>query len=250
MKIIGVILLAFIALVKCYVESGDSKLLGSVPFKTLVFLRRISPYGSGLMERPLPMGAHKRLDSEEKFSPFHSILVIKKHQTFEDPLSMRVPISKSESADSFIKDFLMSHMRHTHVLDNTGYMSTPKQYNTEKIYNDLYNANLQSKKRVSHKKPSHILGDEIDSIMESAARETVAPSPEDMQGNTSLGKTIKKTRKRLGKKFKKAKGSLGKGVSINGYTVLLFIVICLVSGFAGYTLRGRKSTEHFVPLDR
>lgn len=251
MKIAGLLLLVFISLAMSYMETGagENRLLGSMPFKTLVFLRKISPYGSSAVERPLPFGAHKRLDSEEKFSPFHSILVIRKHRTFEDPLSTKVPISKSEAADSFIKDFLVSHLQHTNAMEDSGFMNSSKQYNTEKIYNDLYNIKAPRTKS-SHKKPSQILGDEIDSIMENAAKELSTPEPEEQQHNSSIGKTIKKTKKRFGKKFKKAKGAIRKGMSINGYTILLFTVISLVSGVAGYTLRGRSSIENFVPLSK
>ncbi|KAI5188834.1 hypothetical protein NEMIN01_0202 [Nematocida minor] len=247
MKIAGIILLAMAAWTNCYIDTSanEGRIVATVPYKTLFFLRKLSPYTSRRIDRPLPMGAQKRLDSEEKFSPFHSVLVIKRQQSLEDPIGSAM--HRGEAAESFIKDFLVSHLQHINAMENN-YAESTNQFNTEKIYNDLYKK--QTAQKISaHRKSANMLGDEIDSIMANAAKE-ITPQIEEIENKGAIGKTLKRTKRQVGRKIKKARGAMKKGVKVNGYTILLFVVICLISGFAGYSIRGKTSTEHYVPLDK
>ncbi|KAH9386393.1 uncharacterized protein NEMAJ01_1289 [Nematocida major] len=243
MKVLGILMIVVAAMVRCYqdAEPVESKILATVPFRTLFFLRKLTPYSSKV-DAPLPMGAHRRLESEERFSPFHSVLVIRRQKS--PALSIRSELPGAESAESFIKDFLVSHLQHVNAMEKAS------QFNTERIYNEMYkkekkaNANID---RYAHH--SGMLDDEIDSIMAHAAKEISVPA-EEIENNTSLGKNLKKTKRRVGKNLKKAKKEFSKKVKLNSLTILLFVVIGLISAFAGYSLRGRGSTENYVPLDK
>lgn len=243
MKVVGLVVLLLVAVVNCYIETepNENRILATMPFKTMFFLRRLTPYSSRL-DKPLPMGAHRRLDSQERFSPFHSVLVIKKPRNTED--SMGMAMQKAEFGESFIRDFLVSHLQHVNSLERSN------QFNTEKIYEDM----LKRAKHAQHvaHKPSHrggILADEIDSIIADAAKE-ITPSIEEIQSNGSLGKKFTKTRKRVGKSIKSARKKIGKRVKLNTLTIILFVVIGVISGFAGYFLRGKSALDNYIPLDK
>ncbi|KAI5165044.1 hypothetical protein NEIG_00030 [Nematocida sp. ERTm5] len=251
MRVVGVVILILAAAVQCYLEPEitENRLLTTIPFKTFFFLKRLSPYNSKL-DRPLSMGAQKRIESEEKFSPFHSVLVIKKQRRSDEPIRRHVPITgpaRTESAESFIKDFLVSHLQHMNSIERSN------QFNTEKIYNDMYNRGsdqVHTSTKSNIHRGKEIIGDEIDAIIAHAAKEFTPNTEETENENASLGKTLRKTKKRVGKKIKRAGGVIGKKVKLNWLTILIFIIIGLISGFAGYSLRGRTSSEHYVPLDK
>ncbi|EHY65322.1 hypothetical protein NERG_01768 [Nematocida ausubeli] len=254
MKVICLVMLILASVARCYLEQemSENRFLTTVPLKTFFFMRRLSPYSSKL-DRPLPMGAHKRIDSEEKFSPFHSVFVIRKQKSLGEPihsLSERLEHGRAErmeSAESFIKDFLVSHMQHLNSFER------PNQFNTEKIYNDIYNKKNYPGHRHS-KRPAlpskEILGDEIDAIIANAAKEITPNLEENENENASFKKSIRRTRRDVGKKLKNARSTIEKKVKINWLTILIFVIIGVISGFAGYSLRGRTSTEHYVPLEK
>ncbi|KAI5187176.1 hypothetical protein NEHOM01_1985 [Nematocida homosporus] len=241
MRILGLAIL-IVASAYCYVDVDARERSG--PFKTVFFLRRLSPspFSTGLQERPLPMGAHKRIGAEEKFSPFHSVLVLRRRRP-EDILESM--FHRTESADSFIRDFLVSHLQHIQEIEAT---TPPKRFNTEKIYNDIYRKSKHPPK-LAPKHPahrSHLIEDEIDTIMANAAKELTVP--EEAANRASIGQRIGKTKKKVRRGIKKAKKALGKGVRLNMLTILLFIVIGVVSGYAGYSMRRNPAAEHYAPL--
>ncbi|KAI5180980.1 hypothetical protein NEOKW01_1221 [Nematocida sp. AWRm80] len=244
MKALGIILLA-IGTASCYLDSElqENRRTSAAPLKTFFFLRRFSPAYINLLEKPLPMGAHKRLESEERYSPFHSVLLVRKAKRPDDYIESM--IKQTDSTESFIKDFLVSHLKHTQALE------APKQFDTEKIYNDLYRKNKHhpSEKHKSAMPDIHLLGDEIDNIMANAAKELMS-STEEEKTSTGLGKSFDRTKKKVKKNFKKAKKAIKHGFKFNGLTVILVIVATLVSGYAGYTFKGRSSTESYAPLSK
>ncbi|OAG31643.1 hypothetical protein NEDG_00118 [Nematocida displodere] len=248
MKTLGVLALV-LAAVHCYIDADAQEVHGGtpVPFKTLLFLRRLTPsFARAPMDRPLPYGARKRIESEEKFSPFHSVLVVRKRRRPEDVFESMV--HQMDGTDSFIKDFLSAHLQHLSSLEQA---PKPRQFNTEKIYNDLYRKSRYPPKKMSRLPEStQAFGDEIDAIIAHAAKEAAPESQEPEEKSTSIGKQVRRTRKTVGKHLSKAKKRMVKGFRLNGLTIALLVTIAVISGFVGYSIRGRSTNEHYIPLPK
>lgn len=243
MKVLGMVALALGA-AYCYIDTDlpENRISTPVPFRTFFFLKRFSaPYGTSSLNRPLPLGAHKRLESQEKFSPFHTMLLFRKGKKSEDIFDSM--LRQTESTESFIRDFLATHLKNTKPRE-----ASPKQFNTEKIYNDLYRKSKYPPTLPS-KTAAHaaFLGDEIDNIMAHAVK-SLADAPEEEEHKESFGKNVGRAKKRVRKHIKKAKKVISKGFKFNGLTIILFAVVALLSGYAGYAIRGKSSSEHFVSL--
>lgn len=235
---------AALGVVSCYIDAEQRDLHAGSPgrLRTLLFVRKLTPLFSNSLERPLPMGARRRIDAEENLSPFHSVLVIRRKP--EDVLG--TVFKRAYNSESFIKDFLASHLQHVQGIARVA--ASSKQFNTEKIYNDLYKRS-HNPPALKSKEKDLFVEDDIDSIISNVAKE-LAPSEtaEETGRKASIGKEIGKTKKRLGKKLRKARKTISKGFKLNGLTVVLFVIVGIVSGYAGYCMKARGGTDNYMPL--
>ncbi|KAI5191747.1 hypothetical protein NECID01_1628 [Nematocida sp. AWRm77] len=235
---------AALGAVSCYIDAEQRDLHAGGPggIRTLLFVRKITPLFTHSLDRPLPTGARRRIDAEENLSPFHSVLVIKRKP--EDILG--TVFKRAYNSESFIKDFLASHLQHVQGAPRG--VPSPKQFNTEKIYNDLYKGS-HNPPALKAKEKDLFVEDDIDSIIANVAKE-LGPSEaaEETRHKASLGKDLTKTKKRLGKKFRNARKAISKGFKLNGLTIVLFVIVGVVSGYAGYCMKGRVGADDYMPL--
>lgn len=246
MREISLLTLLMLASVFCYIDVDAHEARGGATgFRTLLFLKRVSPRYSTMQDRILPYGLQKRIDSEEKFSPFHSVLVVRRKK-LGPAATISSLAQNADYTEAFLRDFLVSHLQNTAAAKKE--KEAPKQFDTEKIYNDLYKHSRYLPKKVGAKdQKAQILGDEIDSIIASAAKELAVPI-EEAREKEERGKRAKKG---IQKKLKKAKHSMRKDVKINGVTVVLLVIIGVLSGYAGYCMKSRSiSTEDYAPLSK
>lgn len=244
MKIL-LVLAAALGGARAYIDAEQRELRAGAPggFRTLFFVRKLTPMFNTAIERPLPFGAHKRIEAEENLSPFHSVLVIRRRP--EDALNTL--FSKSYNTESFIKDFLAAHLQHAPAVKDA---RSPKQFNTEKIYDELYKKSKHPPKLKSSEKDKELfVEDDIDSIIANVAKELAPPeTSEEAEHRSSFGKKVRRTKHHLRHKLKKARNTLGRSFKINGMTIIIFLVIAGLSGFAGYCMRGRPASDNYIPL--
>jgi len=243
---IFLVVCVLLAHVFAYVETEQREVHTNSPghLRTFFFLRRLTP-AHRATEHLTPFGAHRRMEGEEKMSPFRSVLVIRRR-----PEDVFERMMKAEGGESFVRDFLASQLHHMHA--SSAAQERGKQFNTEKIYEDLYKKSRYPPK-IEQKKEESVaaLGDEIDSIIANAARElaTSAEEPEHTD-KTSVGKNLKRTKKKIGKRIDKAKSALRRGFKINGMTIFLILLVGVLSGYAGYCMRGRNESDSYIPLPK
>lgn len=249
MKLLAVLGVLLLGSIWGYIDVDAREARAGTPgLRTLFFLRRISPaYSTIHQEKMLPYDAlQKRVDSEHKFSPFHSVLVVRRKRV----MPMNAVAQNADFTEAFLKDFLVSHLQRTAAMkaEAEKEKDVPQQFDTEKIYNDLYKHSKYPPKKVKSKeeeKHASVIGDEIDSIIASAAKELSQPLADAEE------KSGKKAKRGIGKRIKRAKRAMRKEVKINGVTVALIIIIGLLSGYIGYSMRSRSTgTDNYAPLSK
>ncbi|KAI5171776.1 hypothetical protein NEFER03_1081 [Nematocida sp. LUAm3] len=228
-------------------------------FRSFFLVKKILPRRMAMQERPFPMGANRRLDSEEKYSPFSSMLIVRKRRPDS---SINSFLKRTETPDSFIKDFLSTHLRHMHLLyhELPSHMLSeemPKQFNTERIYRDLVQnhkipKNLKRKGVIREADDSKLLfKDEIETIMSQDQNDSQSePSESSLEKRGDSKKTFRRVKRRVKKNFHKARRQLGKGIKVSFFTIILFVIVAFISAYIGYSMNKRSPAENYVPLPK
>lgn len=252
MRLIFLLLALAASIARCYMEAGE-RITGSAPapgqFRSFFFLRKFSPYGSIGLERSTPFGVHKRIESEEKYSPFQSVIMV--HRRRQPDHVLNSVLRQIDGTDNFIKDFLNAHLQHV----RSGEHAQSEQFDTERIYKDIYKRSKYppAKNSKGVDMSEHAFGDEIDSIIANAVKET---TPEHLERERKMVDKYREARSKhrnkheMKKKLKKAKSALNKGYRVSGITIILFILIGVISGYIGYSMNSRTAMEHYVPLSK
>lgn len=228
----------FICTAHAYLEAEgrDAQSPALSHFRTFFFVKKLAAAPAPAQEKHFfPMHPQRRLEAEERLSPFHSIFVLHRRNSQREGFPAERFISRLDGAERLMKNMLLSQMQRAPTF-SPAHSAKPPQFDTDRIYRRHRKQSPAS----YEDKPLDLLDafSDMDPFLAQGDREL-----ED--ANTK--KSAKKAKSKLGKRLKRARSSLKKTFKINGFTLILFVAVGVVCGYIGYTFRSRSS-EHYSPL--